>query len=384
MTRKPQVKFVAAIMAFLTLAFAACFAVSAYENRNLLVRESQFELDILEKRYEDDPLSSDFPQNFFVVEVYSPNAYTVKCGEENFSSQDIDSTVLKATDKNYDYGSYKKIFYKRIYDGATLKIYAVDMAGKADYLDGALMKILVVLLIAEAVLFLAVIGVSAKIFAPIKQTILKQRRFISDASHELKTPLAIISANAEVLDADSPYAQSIKKQVERMDFLVEDLLSLAKLDEGQRQIIKEEFCVSEEVSDVILTFDALSYEKGKRLTSDIAPDITYLGDKAGLKRITGILLDNAVKYSSEKGNILVTLKKSGQRIILTVKNDGSNVPDAMSERIFERFFRDDSRSREYGGNGLGLSIAKSIAEKNGWNISAESVFGVSMTVTLVL
>ncbi len=383
MTGRSKIRFIAAIMILITLAFAAVFMVAAYENRNVLVRESKSRLDFACENYESGNAAA-LPQRFFVAEVYAESVHEVVFGAEDFTAEETDDVVSCAVLKDYEYGSCGDIFYRRAYDGATLKIYAVDAGDIATILNRSLNTLLIILLIADALLFLAVVGVSTKIFSPIKQTILKQRRFISDASHELKTPLAIISANAEVLDDSSPYVKSIKKQVGRMDYLLADMLFLAKIDEGRKETVNEEFCVSEEVTDVMLTFDALCYEKNKRLTSDITPDITYTGDKAGLKRIVNILLDNAVKYSADKGEIRVSLKKSGQRVVLTVKNDGSAVPDEMSDRIFERFFRDDSRAREYGGNGLGLSIAKSIATDNGWNISAESVFGKSMTVTLVL
>ena len=384
MTKKSQMLFIIFVMLSLVLAFIAIFLVIAHENLNVTVRESQASLNFLEKLYEENSFKVDFRQKFFVAEVYAGGAINVTLGENNFSEEEKTGVINKAQSKDYEYGSYENIFYKRVYSDGKLTVYAADMSEKVAANDGFLVKVALAILIILAVVFLIVWGISVKIFSPIKQTLIKQRRFISDASHELKTPLAIISANTEVLSDSSVYVKSIKKQVERLDFLVEDLLTLARMDEGNNNIIKEEFCVSEEVADTALTFDALAYEKKKRFVCDITPNLFYNGDKNGLKSIVGILSDNAIKYSIDNGDILLTLKRNGKQIVLKVINEGSNVPDQLSDRIFERFFRDDSRSRESGGNGLGLSIAKNIATINKWNISAESVYGKSMTVTLIL
>ena len=234
---------------------------------------------------------------------------------------------------------------------------------------------------------LIVWGLSAKVFEPIRYILAKQKQFISDASHELKTPVSIISANADVIKTEdnAQYVDSIKKQVERLNFLVSDLLTLARLDEGNVKRITEKFNLSDEVTQVALPFDAVAFEKGKTLECDIDPELMYEGAKDDVKKILNILLDNAVKYAQDNGNIRLSLKKIGAKYELSVYNDGSLIPESDSEKIFERFYRGDaSRSRESGGNGLGLSIAKSIATANKWNISAKSVYGKSMTITLTL
>lgn len=384
MTKKEQRKFIAVMMICLTLIFAALFISVVITGRNHALLNCRNELDFLQAHYSDASFGSLYDRNFFVADAFSENNYSIKSENYSFSADIVDNIVIKAITKDFEYGHYSDCYYKKEFVGPTVRIFAADMNKVFAPYRQSTSVALYSFIIAIVLLFFIVWGLSVKIFSPIKESLNKQRKFISDASHELKTPLAIISANTDVLEQNSPYVLSIKKQVERLDFLVDDLLTLARMDEGQNNIMKEEFCVSEEVADVLLTFEALAYEKNKKLISDIMPDLLYKGDKEGLKRIAGILLDNAVKYSSDCGTILVTLKKSGQRIILTVKNDGSNVPDNLSDRIFERFFRDDSRSREYGGNGLGLSIAKNIATSNDWRISAESVYGKSMTITLIL
>lgn len=224
-------------------------------------------------------------------------------------------------------------------------------------------------------------GLSFKIFQPIKESLYKQRKFISDASHELKTPIAVISANADVLktNEENRYLDSIKSQTKRLNLLVTDMLTLARMDESHKTLVKETFCLSDVVTEAVLPFDAVSFENGKVLLSEIEKNVEYYGNRESVKKMIDILLDNAVKYATKGGTIKVTLVKT----TLIVTNSGSDVKDADSNKIFERFYRgESSRSRETGGSGLGLAIAKSIATQNGWNITAKSRYGESMTITV--
>ena len=164
---------------------------------------------------------------------------------------------------------------------------------------------------------------------------------------------------------------------------VRTLLTLAKIDEFKSELKHESFNLSQEIISTTLPFDALAYEKGKKLNTEIENDIEYKGDKASVKKLLMILLDNAIKHSDSNGQINVSLKKDG-RTVLTVFNTGSNVITEDSEKIFERFYRvDNSRSRESGGSGLGLAIAKTIADSNNWKITAQSVYNKSMTITVI-
>jgi signal transduction histidine kinase len=184
---------------------------------------------------------------------------------------------------------------------------------------------------------------------------------------------------------DSKWVNNIKSQTNRMNDLIQDMLSLAKIDEDKIKLLREKFNVSDEVNEVALAFDAVAFEKNKNLQLFIKPDIFYVGDKQSLKQILSILLDNAVKHADENGQIVVELKKENGRISLSVFNTGSNIPAENANKIFERFYRGDhSRSRESGGSGLGLSIAKSIADANNWKISATSIPDQSMLITLII
>lgn len=277
---------------------------------------------------------------------------------------------------------FDKIYYRIIPMKAETLLVAADMS---DYYEKATKSVLIILftlLILYLILALVVWGLSFKVFQPIKETLYKHKKFISDASHELKTPIAVISANADVLASKTDndrFVKSIKSQAKRMSLLVTDMLTLAKMDETTFTPLKESFNLSDAVTESVLPFDAVAFENGKTLLSEIESGIDYVGDRESVKKVVNILLDNAVKYSSVGGTIKVTLAKN----VLTISNTGSDIKDIDSDKIFERFFRGDaSRSRDTGGSGLGLSIAKSIANANKWDIKAVSKFGESMTITI--
>ena len=273
------------------------------------------------------------------------------------------------------------------FDGNRLIISGSDVTEFLQIFESNVTNILVTLIIAYVLLFIFVYILSLSVFDPIKETLFKQKQFISNASHELKTPLTIISANAEVLkqNGDNQWIDNITSQTERLNLLVNDMLSLAKIDEAKEQLSILNFNLSEVVTNEALAFDALAFEKGKNLSLFIQPNLQYKGDIKSVKNIVNILLDNAVKHANTGGEIALYLKKDGNKTSLVVFNTGSDIPNSDSQKVFERFYRSDqSRSRESGGSGLGLSIAKGIADNNKWKITATSKYQESMTITLIL
>lgn len=207
----------------------------------------------------------------------------------------------------------------------------------------------------------------------------KQKRFISDASHELKMPLTIIGANIDVLENEyqnNRCLASIKEQSKRMNLLIQDLLTLARADEADSNLIMSEFNLSKTIENTILEFESTAFEADRQLDFHIETDINYYGCEPQVKQLVSILVDNALKHSDPKSTIQVTLKKSNESPKLTVYNTGSGISDYERERIFDRFYRsDDSRSRATGGYGLGLAIAKSIVESHQGKISVNGKAG---------
>ena len=203
---------------------------------------------------------------------------------------------------------------------------------------------------------------------PVETAFEKQRRFIADASHELKTPLTIINTNADVLHSeigDNKWLGYIQSEALRMSKLVTDLLYLTKYDTQENIYENQLFNLSEAVTGAVLPFESVLYEAGKTLTTDIDANLLYHGDEGKLKQLVVILLDNAVKHSRPNSSVTVRLKQQENRYKLSVHNFGEGIEESERERIFERFYRvDTSRARDTGGYGLGLAIAKSIVDGN--------------------
>ena len=318
--------------------------------------------------------------NEFVVKNVITNQSTV-------TEKQMQIIINKSLENPFTSGSVDNVYYKVFFDGNRLIISGSDVTEFLQIFESNVTNILVTLIIAYVLLFIFVYILSLSVFDPIKETLFNQKQFISNASHELKTPLTIISANAEVLkqNGDNQWIDNITSQTERLNLLVNDMLSLAKIDEAKEQLSILNFNLSEVVTNEALAFDALAFEKGKNLSLFIQPNLQYKGDIKSVKNIVNILLDNAVKHANTGGEIALYLKKDGNKTSLVVFNTGSDIPNSDSQKVFERFYRSDqSRSRESGGSGLGLSIAKGIADNNKWKITATSKYQESMTITLIL
>lgn len=226
--------------------------------------------------------------------------------------------------------------------------------------------------------FLAVL-LSKWAIAPVKEALAEQKQFIADASHELKTPIAVIGANVDVLMSsmpDSKWLQYIKTENERLSQLVKDLLYLAHNDSGRIKLMKTEFNLCEMVESVVLPFESIVYEQGKTLEMDIPEAIPIKADETSLKEVVIVLVDNALKNSDKGAVIRVSVwQTAGQRFI-KVYNTGKGILSEDLSKIFLRFYRSDSsRARNTGGSGLGLSIAQSIVLNHGGSIKADSEYG---------
>ena len=224
--------------------------------------------------------------------------------------------------------------------------------------------------------------------APVKRSIEQQKQFITDASHELKTPLAIISADADVLEmceGENEWVSSIKSQTARMDTLVRNLVSLSKLDETANESEHVTFNVSEAVLDTALNFEPLAKSRNLRFTLDVAPDLTLKGSEGEIRQLVSLLCDNALKYTNDGGEIRLSLYKNGKTLCLDAYNTCESIEKDKLPHLFDRFYRaDKSRARETGGYGIGLSIAKAIVERHKGKISASSQDGRSILFRIQL
>lgn len=235
-------------------------------------------------------------------------------------------------------------------------------------------------------MFLLISIFSKRAIKPIIDSMEKQKQFITDAGHEIKTPLAIISANADVLEltgGKSEWITSIRNQTSRLDKLVRNLLTLSKIDEGSIKMEFSEFDLSETVGETAASFEAVAESQKKSFQMDIQEGLKFHGDESGIQQLVSTLVDNALKYSNNEGTIRVTLRIAKKGVKLDVYNTTDEIEQANLDRLFDRFYRaDSSRSRDTGGYGIGLSIAKSIVESHHGKISVKSEDGKSICFTV--
>lgn len=228
-----------------------------------------------------------------------------------------------------------------------------------------------VLLVCGALVLILIFLLSKKAVKPIAESYKKQKQFITDANHELKTPLTLILANLDIAETElgkNEWLDDIRAEGHRMAELVNQLVALSRMDEEGHKINISAVPFGELVLDTVSEFEILAKDRGKILTASVDKDITVLGDEALLYRLVGILLDNAIKYCDNGGEISVMLHK-GRRIVLSVENAYAAVEEIELDKLFDRFYRADKARRFTGGYGVGLSMAKAIAEKHKGEIS---------------
>lgn len=299
----------------------------------------------------------------------------------------VNSGIVTISDSSYSYLKSINLNTK------ITKIVFVDRSNYQNFLYQLLKSFLLVGLLSLVILFIISMYLTNKTIRPIKQAFDKQKQFIADASHELKTPLTIIKTNTSLILSNpddsvkyqAKWINYINSQIDRMSKLIDEMLSLAKLDAQESNIILLPINISKIIESMILMFDAIIYENNLNLESDIKKDVFVHGDKENLKRLFSILMDNAIKHTNKNGTLSIKLFVDRNKVKIIVKNTGQGIAKENLEKIFDRYYRaDNSRDRKTGGYGLGLAIAKSIVLKHKGKIYAQSTLNKNTSFIIEL
>ena len=226
-----------------------------------------------------------------------------------------------------------------------------------------------------ALVFILVLVLSRRAITPVIESAEKQKQFITDASHELKTPLTVINTSLKVLEMESgknKWTGKIQSQTDKLTRLVNDLVTLSRLDEEKPPLRMLEFNISAAVEETVESFRDFAAEQGHRLNVDITPGLLCRGDEYAVRQLVSILLDNAIKYTDPGEEISLSLAKRKKGVLLQTANPCATLDEKETGKLFDRFYRaDKSRSSQTGGFGVGLSIAQSIVQAHRGTITAD-------------
>lgn len=317
-----------------------------------------------------------------VVEYKDDSYYIIDNQIHYIDDSNVDDIVNSAFNDGKDYGEieeYNLRFLKRELGNSNFISFA-DTSIEAAIIQDLVINSLLIGVAALIVFFILSVFFARWAVKPVEKAWQRQRQFVADASHELKTPLTVILSNAEMLASDKSYSrkniqriENIKEEGIRMKKLVESLLMLARSDYIDSKPQFSTVCFSDIVMDSVLLFEPAIYDEGKYLDYDVEENIEIKGDSEKLRQLTDILLDNANKYTDRGKKISVKLHISQKKgVHLSVANEGEPIPKDELKNIFRRFYRVDKSRTTYGGYGLGLSIAENIVLEHKGKIWAES------------
>ncbi|SHI05819.1 sensor histidine kinase [Clostridium grantii] len=343
---------------------------------------------------------NDEVSNFSIETSYRTRYFTVVVDSNNnivdintgkiaaISSEDGKELAIEVIEGNKTTGYVGIYKYRIVEENEESLIVFIDSSNELETLQVFYMYSIIISIIGTISVILLVVIFSKKVVQPVAQSLEKQKQFITDAGHELKTPLAIINANTEVIEmenGDSEWTTSIRNQVNRLSDLTMSLVSLARMEEKSNSVMVTDFSLSDAIDESSKPFYSLAKSQGKKITTDIESNITYKGDEKSIRQLISILLDNAIKYSTDNSEIEITLKKRGRQSIISVSNKTKDIKKGNLDILFDRFYRtDSSRNSKTGGFGIGLSIAKSIVDVHKGNITAKSVDGKSIIIGITL
>lgn len=301
------------------------------------------------------------------------------------TAKEYAETVMRSSAES---GFIERFRYIRSAEGDDIRITFLDCGKTLDSFYDFLWISVGMALIGFGITFPVIVFFAGRIIRPVAESYEKQKRFITDAGHEIKTPLTIINANVDILEMDmeeNECLHDIRQQTQRLTSLTNGLVYLARMEETQNRLQKIELLVSDIVQETVVSFKAPAQVQGKELDYKIQPMLSVEGNQDALRQLITILMDNALKYSPQGSTILVNFEKQGRTVRLDISNlTKTPIDNAEIAHVFDRFYRvDRSRNSETGGHGIGLSVASAIVAAHGGKIHARmedgNVFHITAT-----
>ena len=345
-----------------------------------------------EIRFEEEKIFDDV-----VLAVYDARTHQVEWffgGNANLTREELSRYVRPIVrDVRREGWVNISVRYVKAVEGSTVKIAFNNLGASSGNLVVFAVSVLGALTLGIIVYFLFSLFLARIALRPVEDSWKKQKQFVADASHELKTPLSVILANTDILashkeetvESQMKWVENTRAEAVRMAELVNQLLFLAKNDDGLK-VQMQDVNFSNCVEGIVLGYDAVFYEKKHKFCYEVTPDVWVVGNEGQLKQLVTILLDNANKYSKGEGNITLRLQNNGKHCTLTVANDSEQLSEEQLSHLFDRFYTvDNSRNKNNGGNGLGLNIAQVICQTHNGSIRVSCENGrTAFDVTLPL
>ncbi len=405
MIQKLRIQFIAAAAAsLLIVSFLSMFMINA-ANYQGIRRDADSVLQILHRfsgrlpevaqefdwesagpRYRSPELP--FEIRFFSVLLDARGEKISSETDQIFSidEQNIMSYAASALQQQKDFGFVDDYRYMRKAEGDNTRLIFLDCGRMLTGYRQMILNSLWITLAVISCVILLLAFLSGRIARPVARSYEKQKRFITDAGHELKTPITIIQTDAELLSMEidnNEWLQDIQAQANRLSSLTSDLIYLARMEENQ-QLPMIAFPLSDVAEETAASFETAAKAHGQTILQEIQPSIECVGNEKAIRQLVSVLMDNAIRYAPAGSNIRLRLGASARQIRLVIQNPAPNLTPENLENLFERFYRaDTSRNSQNGGHGIGLSVAKAIAGSHGGKIGA-SLKGNELTITVLL
>ena len=383
MIRKLRWKVVGLNMGMVFCVLLAVFAAVYFSSRAVIARSVQQQLQQVLQTGSGYDLSQPGQEGVpcFVAEVYASGTVRVS-GNSYYDLTDkaaLVDIVTAALSADSDEGVLAEhhLRYLRQTGLLSTRIAVTDSTLEQATLRSLLTGSLLIGLAALAVLFACSYVLSGAVTRPVDRAWQQQKQFLSDASHELKTPLTVILSSAELLEQSAApeqkqYVDNVRAESRRMKRLVEDMLTLSRVERGGEHLPDTTANLSDAAADAALRFEPVAYEAGHTLSYDIAPGLLVRGDSGKLEQAVAVLLDNAIKYAAPGTEVRLDAVRQGKNACLWVENEGDPIPADKLPHIFDRFYRADESRTDGGSFGLGLPIARAIVEAHRGTIRCDS------------